>query len=193
MIWRCPRCGDAVAGPSRPRPSDPCRLCSRCTLAAGALQFRRKTREKAQAAKMQAPAQVFKGADLDAELARLLPFCPDRIVRRPPTLVVEHRPKAPRYVAWAHWARNRIRILVWPRCSLAYTLASLVHELAHFCAYPKDEDHGDLFRMWMLELCRDGYGVDPAPPANRTLKAFDNSIKLAIEGTIHAGHRAAAD
>lgn len=143
--------------------------------------YRKRGRRTKVAAKQNPRLQyMWLGLDLRRELHRLLPFCPESVQLRPPALIIKHVSKEPGEVALAEWTRNRIRMVLWPRCPLAYALGTLVHEVAHFCAMPKDEDHGELFRMCMVELVRDGYGVEPAMPDGRDIYALDRSVEDAM-------------
>lgn len=176
MIWECPECKDEASGPRKPAASNPCRLCPACTLLRGRF-VRRKLRGPGRRAKPNpGPRFTWEGMDLQAELARLSEFCPPEIQERPITLVLKHVPKAPRTLAWARFVQREIELILWPACPLGFALAGLVHELAHF-AVPGAMHSDDHFRMAMVELVRDGYGVEPPMPKGRRCAQLDHAIE----------------
>lgn len=183
MIWRCPECKETAPGPGVPGRDDPCRLCAGCTLRLGRFVYRKKSRRMRTLAKKNPRLpHMWRGLDLHAELhERLLPHCPPLLQARPPTLVLECVQRWPREVGWANFSKRQIRLILWPRCPLPFALGTLVHELAHFVAMPQgDTGHGQAFRMAMVELCRDGYGVDPPMPKGRRVADLDRSVEDAM-------------
>jgi hypothetical protein len=117
--------------------------------------------------------------DIAQELRRLVEFCPEHVQARPPSLLLKRVAHVPSTFAWAIYTYNRIDIRVWPECHLGWVLGSLVHELAHFAA-PEAKHGDDLFRMAMVELVRDGYGMEPAMPEGRRIAQLDHSIEDAL-------------
>lgn len=123
---------------------------------------------------------VWDGVNLREELHRLVEFCPTELRVRPPALLL-HTVDGPRkFVGYAHRESWLIEIWTWPSLPLGSVLATLVHELAHFCA-PTDRRHGDLFRTAMLELARDAYGVVvPWHEGNRQIMQLDFMLEFQI-------------
>lgn len=179
MIWRCPKCKQTVDGPSRPAPDDPCRLCSSCTLRFGELVHRRRGRRSKKAPKVNPDlGYMWHGMNLRKELRRLVEFCPSHVRSRPPSLMIVHgRPQMT--VGWADFMLHRIELLLWPRIDLPAVLSTLVHELAHFC-HPGKPHSYEPFRMAMVELVRDGYGVEPQMPHGRAIGKLDMAIDAAF-------------
>lgn len=180
MIWKCPECKDGVEGPRAPDAEDPCQLCASCTLVLGRFVRRKPTGRTTKRGKENPRLQhTWQGTDLHAELHRLAEFCPEHVRARPPSLVIRRVPIAPRTVGWAKYATNQLELILWPLCHPGWALGGLVHELAHF-AVPKAKHGDDLFRMTMIELVRDGFGVEPAMPAGRRIAQLDHSIEDAL-------------
>jgi hypothetical protein len=181
VIWQCPECQDATDGPTEPAENASCRLCASCTLTFGRLVHRKRRKRPSKRAKANPRLQhTWQGVDLAQELRRLVEFCPERVQARPPSLRVKRVPKVPRTFGWANYTYNLIDIRVWPEAHLGWVLGSIVHELAHFSAGHETKHSDDLFRMAMVELVRDGYGVEPAMPAGRRIAQLDHSIEDAL-------------
>jgi hypothetical protein len=122
---------------------------------------------------------MWRGIDLYRELHRLVKFCPPHVRDRPPSLLLIHHLTSPRdVVATADLEWHRMEIHLWPTCSPGWALASQVHELAHFSS--PDNGHGDQFRSAMIELVRDGYGVEPDYPSGRSIQDLDRSVEDAL-------------
>ncbi len=183
MIWGCSECRDDVEGPKNPEPHHACRLCSSCSLRLGEFVFRKpkKRRGPRSAKKNPRLKHSWHGVDLSRELERLIAHCPDHLRERPPTLYVKHQKKLPATFGWADPNLWQVQVVLWPHCPLAWALSTIVHELAHFCVPAERAAHGDGFRMAMIELCRDGYGVDPPMPEGRRIVNLDHAVEDALQ------------
>lgn len=181
MIWECKQCRVRVHGPQYPQSDDPCRVCPACTLRLGEIVYRKLRQRSGKAAKANPRLQyMWRGIDLRRELKRLVKFCPPHVQARPPSLDLIHLSIQPpsNVVAYANFERNRVEVRLWPMCPLGWPLASVVHELAHFSL--RDNHHGERFRSAMVELVRDGYGVEPAYPSGRSIMDLDESVEDAL-------------
>lgn len=182
MIWHCEECQTGVRGPKEPKSYDPCRICTGCSLRLGHLVFRAPKRALRRRAKKNPKLDwSWHGIHLKDELARLVEFCPEHVRARPPGLLIKHRSERPTYLGFSDpnpWAWH-VELVLWPECPPAWALATLLHELAHFCC--PDSGHGETFRMTFVELCRDGYGVDPAMPEGRRMVHLDYAVEDALQ------------
>lgn len=184
--WRCPECEDGQPGQYRPRPDNPCRVCPSCSLRFGRVVRRFRDGPYGKAARRAAPKPIttWAGVDLHAELARLwaLEIVGHRVQRPAPRLTLTVRPKRPtRSLAYACFERREIEIFVWKGLKSAEALATLVHEVAHIVV-GKEAAHGEEWRMMLVELVREGYGVEPEFPSYdpHSIGALDYSVELAL-------------
>ena len=179
MIWRCPKCQDEEHGPRNAAVDHPCRLCPSCTLGLCRFVYRDLAGPSRRRKAKPVPACTWEGMDLQAELTRLTEFCPPAVRANPLRLLVKYTRKVPTTMGWARFMEREIELIIWADCHLGIVLAGLVHELAHF-SVPGAKHSADSFRTAMVELVRDGYGVEPPMPLGRRCSQLDHSIEEAL-------------